>query len=317
VGLAALTLEFVERPVRASQTGWRVPALLCAAMALIGGSGLALQQSDGLIASYPADIRTIAQAEFGFDFGEYRSARCFLDLEQGPDAFAPECWDQRASGGNATMLWGDSHAASLFPGLSTLLAEDLRHPQLAQFTKARCPPLINPPAQSSRLCAETNAHVLHQIAAAPPDTVVLGGHWAFYVGASAADTLQLVELRRTVAALQALGVRRIVVMGHLPTWTTPLPRMLLTTWRQSHAIPERSLVALDPRAVAADRAVREVLLGTGATFISPIEALCNAAGCLVTQTRGGVAYPMAHDESHLTVDGSAALIRRSPQQIFN
>ena len=57
--------------------------------------------------------------------------------------------------------------------------------------------------------------------------------------------------------------------------------------------------------------------GTGALFISPIETLCNAAGCLVTQQRNGVAYPMAHDESHLTADGSAALVLRSRARLFN
>ena len=106
-------------------------------------------------------------------------------------------------------------------------------------------------------------------------------------------------------------------MGHLPTWTAPLPRVLLTAWRQSGAVPERSLLSLDARAVAADDAVRRALQGTGAVFISPIQTLCNAAGCLVTRQRGGVAYPMAHDESHLTADGSTALVQRSRAPLFN
>ena len=312
VALAALTLEYIERPLRANAWGPRTATALCAVMLCIGAAGLALQASDGLMARYPKDVQHIAKAEFGFDYGQYRSSRCFLDLEQGPAQFAGEC----AGLPGGTLLWGDSHAASLFPGLAGAMpdAQGLQH--LSQYTKARCPPLLQPPLGSSRGCAESNAFALRQVAATAPRTVVLGGHWSFY-GGKGTESLPLAELRRSVQALRALGVPRIIVIGHLPTWTAPLPRVLLTAWRQSDVVPERSLLALDARAVTADRAVRLALEGTGALFISPIDALCNAAGCLVTHMRNGVAYPMAHDESHLTADGSAALVRRSRARLFN
>ena len=331
VALAALTLEYIERPLRRSAWGPHTATALCAVMVAIGAAGLALKASDGLMARYPAGVQSIAKAEFGFDYGQYRSSRCFLDLEQGPGQFAAECAGQRGG----TLLWGDSHAASLFPGLAGAMAEVQGLRQLSQYTKARCPPLLQPPPGSSRGCAESNAFALRQVAATAPRTVVLGGHWSFYgngdgdgdgdgngdgnghSNSAGAGLLPLAELRRSVLALQALGVPRIIVMGHLPTWTAPLPRVLLTAWRQSGVVPERSLLSLDARAVAADHAVRRALQGTGALFISPIDELCNAAGCLVTHLRNGVAYPMAHDESHLTADGSAALILRSRARLFN
>ena len=312
VALAALTLEYIERPLRANAWGPSTATALCAVMLCIGAAGLALQASDGLMARYPKSVQNIAQAEFGFNYGQYRSSRCFLDLEQGPAQFAGECAGQ--AGG--ILLWGDSHAASLFPGLAASMPTPQGLQQLSQYTKARCPPLLQPPPGSSRSCEASNAFALRQVAATAPRTVVLGGHWSFYAGAGAASP-PLNELRRSVLALQALGVPRIIVMGHLPSWTAPLPRVLLTAWRQSGVVSVRSLLALDARAAAADKAVRLALQGTGAIFISPIDELCNAAGCLVTQWRNGVAYPMAHDESHLTADGSAALISRSRARLFD
>lgn len=319
VALAALTLEYIERPLRANAWGPRTATALCGVMLCIGAAGLALRASDGLMARYPKDVQSIAKTEFGFDYGQYRSSRCFLDLEQGPAQFASEC----AGLQGGTLLWGDSHAASLFPGLAAVMpaalvaASGLQGMQsLSQYTKARCPPLMQPPSGSSRGCAQSNAFALRQVAATAPHTVVLGGHWSFY-GGGGAEALPLAELRRSVQALQALGVPRIIVMGHLPTWTAPLPRVLLTAWRQSGVVSERSLLALDARAVDADRAVQHALEGTGALFISPIDTLCNAAGCLVTQLRNGVAHPMAHDESHLTAEGSAVLVRRSRARLFN
>ena len=47
------------------------------------------------------------------------------------------------------------------------------------------------------------------------------------------------------------------------------------------------------------------------------QTLCHAAGCRVTSRRGGVAYPMAHDESHLTADGPAARVLRRRAPLFN
>ena len=264
------------------------------------------------MARYPKEVQSIAKAEFGFDYGQYRSGRCFLNLEQGLAQFAGEC----AGPQGGTLLWGDSYAASLFPGPAEAMPDAQGPQHLSQYTKARCPPLLQPPPGSSRGCEESNAFPLRQVAATAPQTVVLGGYWSFYGGAGA-EALPLAELRRSVRALQALGVPRIIVMGHLPTWTAPLPRVLLTAWRQSGVVSERSLLALDERAMAADRAVRLTLQGTGALFISSIGAPCNAASCLVTQLRNGVAYPMAHDESHLPADGSVALVRRSRARLFN
>ena len=313
VALATLTFEFVERPLRFGRLAPHAPAALCATLALIGAGGFALQQTDGLLAAYPAQLRQIAQAEAGFDFGAYRSARCFLDLEQGPSDYAAECGLQTAHLTDTTLIWGDSHAASLYPGLAAAATDAASDHRLAQFTKARCPPLALPPSGSSARCAEANQFVLRQIAAAPPDTVVLAAHWSLYSAVGGAGTLGLDELRRTVKWLEDHGVRRVVVLGNLPTWTAPLPRVLLTSWKRSGLIPERSLEALDPASLAMDGRVRNALVGTHAVFISPHDALCTADGCLVSRRQNGVTYPMAHDTSHLTVEGSAVLVhlRRS------
>ncbi len=309
VALAAITFEFVERPLRFGRLAPRAPVALCATLALIGAGGLALQQSDGLLAAYPAQVRPIAQAEFGFDFGTYRSNRCFLDLEQGPSSFAQECDWTVLQRDRTTLLWGDSHAASLYPGLSAVLGEARPDRHLAQFTKARCPPFEASPVRSSARCAQTNASVLRRIAQSPPDTVVIGAHWSFYGDPTRPDALPLGSLRSTVARLKGHGVRRVIVIGHLPTWTIPLPRVLLTEWKRSGAIPERNLASLAPEGLTMDRNIRLGLLGMAAEFVSPMEGLCNPSGCLTAVWRNGTAYPVAHDESHLTADGSLALIQ--------
>ncbi len=316
VGLAALTVDFVERPLRAGALGRVAVPALCAAMVLTGLGGWALRASDGWLARVPDALQPIARADFGTDFSTYRAGRCFLDLEQGPDAFHGSCAAAPSSSLSATamLLWGDSHAASLYVGLQASAAG------LAQFTKARCPPLLQTPAGASRGCAQTQAFVWEwlrrQTPQKMPHTVVLGGHWSFYGWGKDSASLTS-QVRATVLALQALGVQRVVVMGHLPTWTTPLPRLLLAQWRDSGAVPDRLLGPLDRQALVADTQLRRALVGSGAVFISPYDALCNAQGCRTMERRGGLLMPLALDESHLTADGSALLVGLSHDRLFH
>ena len=59
------------------------------------------------------------------------------------------------------------------------------------------------------------------------------------------------------------------------------------------------------------------MAGSGAVFISPYDALCNAQGCRTLEQRGGRLMPLALDESHLTASGSALLVDLSHERLFN
>ena len=323
VGLAALTMEYIERPIRfgarCSRAVSRMAVTLGGAMACIGLAGLGLKWSDGLLGTYPPLVQEIARADLAAHDRGYRSHKCFLDLETGAAAFSAECWPAAPPGRRLTLLWGDSHAAALYPGLAATVglappgaAEPARtQPVLAQFTKARCPPLDALPAQASRGCREVNEHVWQRIAQQVPDTVILAGYWSLYAGKGVSAEPVLASLRGTVQRLNALGVRQVVVMGHLPTWHEPLPRALLRAWERDGDVPERLLAGLDGHALRLDDEVRRAMAGSTARFLSPIEHLCNALGCLATHTERGIAQPLVHDESHLTLAGSVALVQRS------
>jgi peptidoglycan/LPS O-acetylase OafA/YrhL len=313
VGLAALTVDFVERPLRSGAFGRLAVPALCAAMVATGLGGWALHASDGWLARMPDALQPIARADFGADFSTYRAGRCFLDLEQGPDAFHGSCASAPPAAAGL-LLWGDSHAASLYAGLKPSARE------LMQFTKARCPPLMHTPTGASRGCAQTQAFVWNWLRLQGPQqvphTVVLGGYWSFYTWGTGEQSLTS-QVNATVRALQALGVKRVVVMGHLPTWTTPLPRLLLAEWRDFGTVPEHLLMPLDNQALVADTQLRRALAGTGAVFISPYDAFCNALGCRTMVRRDGRWVPLALDESHLTAQGSALLVDLSHARLFN
>ena len=316
VVLAALTYELLEKPVRFGSRAPRTPVALCVVLAAIGACGWILNQTDGLIETYPHSVRSLARAEFGARYEEYRMGTCLLRLEQGPEGFADSCVERREIGQRQVFLWGDSHAASLYPGLKSLLDDDHAGPRLAQFTASRCPPLLSVAAQLSRQCERVNAFVLDRIAAQRPATVVLAGYWSLYGRDSAQVNVNMASLRETVRHLRAMGVQRVVVFGHMPTWTIGQPRVALKEWARSRTVPQRSDDYLDRDSLTMDSVVERALAGTGAVFVSPIAQLCNRSGCLVSTQRHGEFQAVMFDESHLTATGSQYLIRASAAMLL-
>jgi peptidoglycan/LPS O-acetylase OafA/YrhL len=69
--------------------------------------------SSGVYSRYPKDIATVL-ATMNYDYGrDARLYTCWLTDERGPRDFGPICF----AGDKSVMIWGDSQAARLYPGL--------------------------------------------------------------------------------------------------------------------------------------------------------------------------------------------------------
>ena len=312
VVLATATYYAVERPFRYGWLARRAPLLLTAGLAVVGGLGWLLYRSDGLVDRYPEAVRAIAQVQVRTDYERYRLERCFLRSEQRPGSFADECVDAAHPERPLLLLWGDSHAAALFPGLqdaATLAPGGLR---LAQYTAAACPPGMSAPMPDNPHCAQVNAFVCDRIAQLRPSTVVLAANWSAYLdpesGVHQPEPLDLVS--QTIAALRSQGVQDVIVVGPLPRWHTAPPRILLKAWADELPLPERSTQVLDEKVILLDQALETAVSASGARYFSPIGALCDPRGCIVSIRAGGRVHAIAFDETHLTAAGSRWLIGR-------
>jgi hypothetical protein len=121
----------------------------------------------------------------------------------------------------------------------------------------------------------------------------------------------MTQLRETVRWLQRIGVKRVVVFGHVPTWTIAQTRVAMTNWNRTRRIVERTFDHLDPSSAALDDAVSRAVAGTGAQFVSPMSKLCDETGCLVALHRQDGMHAVAYDNSHLGAEGSFELVSRS------
>jgi peptidoglycan/LPS O-acetylase OafA/YrhL len=307
--LSWLTYRFIELPIRRRTSVFSrraaVPALLGGG-AVLALAGLAVIHLDGMPDRFSESLRPFLTYDYGarpaFD-GE-----CFLH----PAATAGDWNESRcveAQGDPKTpllVLWGDSHAAQLRPGL-----EEVRHERkfrIAQMTAAGCPPYVDFDMSRRPPCRDENDLFVRKIAQLQPDIVVISADWVQY------EELRLGPFRASIAALQQAGIRHIVVVGPVPHWYSALPGVLLHIAMQNQ---QRVPSNVDPelQAIMPEAALRKLVENAGATFVSAIEALCPANRC-VTMTEYGPQYLTSFDGSHLTDPGSQLLVRRIADQLF-
>ena len=293
VALAYGTYRLFELPARRLAGRGRRPAALVAPLAAVGCAGLAVFFSAGLPGRLPVELQQLSTVAFDYKHA-YRESRCFLQPWQGARAFRPDCVD--AGSGKLLLLWGDSHAAHLYPGLAP--AARKRGFRIAQRTASACPPLLDYRSGERPKCHEINAAALATARELRPTTVVLSAQWEKYPS--------LDGLRATVAALRRLGVPEIVVVGPSPNWPNGVAQALFREVKRGglDRFPTRLKRELSPAPARADRRLRPLAHELGVTYIAPLDVLCNDDGCLARVEDRGEQLAF-WDPSHFTAAGSS------------
>jgi peptidoglycan/LPS O-acetylase OafA/YrhL len=298
VFLAWATYRFVERPIR---FGMRMmPGIkiggLAAAMVVVGLIGLAADKTDGLPIRYPSSIRGFLLTSRETQ-SYWRLGKCML-LLQDPSEFTPDC----AGSGRRPLLliWGDSYAAALYPGLDHFSSE--RGYSVAQYNSSACAPLIGYDNPYRPFCKSVNDFTLQKIAELKPDVVILDGTWRV----SEDDARRGIAV--TVSKLKDLHIKKIVVMGPVATWGGDgLAANVLDYYRENSSaalIPVHTWYRTnDDWTRPFDEFLGEQTRTAGAEYISTRKIMCNADGCLTRIGPNGSEL-VAFDTGHLTIPGS-------------
>jgi peptidoglycan/LPS O-acetylase OafA/YrhL len=309
IALGWVSYRLVENPARGLVNRLRLaPALAaCAAMLLAPFAAAAVvhYRHDRLMAlryqGHPrlADVRALEAFQARY-FNElykplYREGSCFMTPEKSHGDFAPDC----AGRPGGIVLWGDSHAAHLWPGLKALAEPG----SVTQWTASGCPPLLNEEFARRPHCRAINDWVLRQVMESRPQVLILAGAWIKYDEAA---------LRRGLAeTLSRLNADpawrpRIVLVGSVPAWRKPLPRLLASDFLNGDE-RARSRNDLDPNMARRDALVKQAA-GTQAEFFSPISAACDEDGCLRYFEKDGTRIPFAFDYGHLVEESSLLVV---------
>jgi peptidoglycan/LPS O-acetylase OafA/YrhL len=302
--LSWLTFKWIEKPLRHGAKGGLKAASLCVTVFIVGAIGYNSFDREGL--EFRAADQNFKKTGYDWRTG-YRFEQCFLvDVVNQQTGFADLCAGDPKSTLPKLMIWGDSHGASIYPGFQRK-SKELGF-DLAQFTVSGCPPVVDFSVQRRPHCRRLNQFVLQHIAQYPPDVLILSAFWSMYDGQNQWSKLELDDLRKTVIELKTLGVKKIILFGHLPVHRenqTKIARRLLT---ENKALRSEETLLKQSRAFEAP--LRELAKAHNISFVSPIELLCNPEGCLLSSDQKSV-IPLAWDAGHLTEVGSVLLLNQA------
>ncbi|CCV04620.1 Acyltransferase 3 [Mesorhizobium metallidurans STM 2683] len=296
--LAALTWRFVERPFRAGGAGRLMPQgrLLAPAtlsLILLAGIGTTIDRADGFDYWLSDQQREIMAFKAYERSGLYRERSCFLDLDQGAEEFSPDC----AAG--QSLIWGDSHAAALAPGLRAKLPGGL-----AQFTASRCPPLD---ANGDPRCAAINQAVMASLETGHYQRIFIHADWA-------AHRLDYKSaFQATIDAIRRISPDApIYIIGGVPQWRPTLPdRMVGAGQDLQLGMTTRVDAGLLSWLRDSDRRVADAVDGIENTsFHSLLDLLCSGDLCISAAQHDGIKEPLSWDHAHLTKSGSILVAKR-------
>lgn len=306
-----LTYEFIEKPIRVSKSQggrWdRIPQVIFASLMAVTAISVLLPRLHLGVFETPRWAVLFDEKK-----DEYRSAyrygSCFLTRDQTGAGFGQNCFWNARSDKPRWLLWGDSHAAHLYPGLSNKAGTE--NFELAQLTSSACPPIVGlNRVPMSHNCPSVNSTVEKIISQFKPKVVIIGAAWLWYMGAGAGALVKPEDIAKTVIWLRAHGVGQVYVMGPEPRWARSLP--LLLQANSMRDLPDRFDKGINSAAFTLEPIVRQAAESGGARFISALSALCDPQlGCLASAETKYGREPFDWDEDHFTAAGSKAAIDR-------
>lgn len=282
-----------------------VPQALIASVMSLGVIGLTVFYTDGVPSRLPSSVRAVATYNYDFK-SDARVEQCWLNETLPIDGYAEICYGNllRKDGRPSVVLWGDSHAARLFPGMNAVWGNIL---SIGQLTRNSCPPLLGYEGTIPDRCEESNQYIASTVMAHPDTTVILFAVWPNYSSTWDIKSEAGQSLLRTIQKLEGVGVERIIVMGPAPKWVTNLPQLVLTEiqkdFRQNQ-VPIRLNTHLDPGPKINEQEIRSLVASTTAEYFSVLDALCTTPdGCLVRTNNSETSFT-TWDYGHLTTAGA-------------
>ena len=313
--LAAMSYLLVERPVRSwilTTTPLRAAAIASLLFAMgatmVGAMMTGRLLPDGSVAAVPDDKAPVTLND--------RACRAATGLRGG---YCEQFIDGPAP--TRTALFGDSHAAHLFPGLGARLRE--RGENLIMVGEPLCPPFLKierVTEAGDSTCAAMNQQAFSYIAgAADLRHIVVAFRGGIYEGTEATGSTARIPgttilgrpaleagITETVRQLIALR-KRVTLVLPVPALSFELSECLGRPWALSPR-PLRTPCAESKPAVVAQQSwyrhfVSEFARQFPVTVVDPLTALCDDQHCWAIV--GG--QPRYSDNNHLGLSGSSTV----------
>lgn len=300
--LAWGTYRFVEAPVRRGPKGLLKVIVPSAAMIAAGVVALATYRANGIPGRFPKVIQDLDHFEFKYPIGDaWRAGTYFLTSDNSGADFKVD--RREVSPDRPTLfLWGDSHAAQLYPGYKKYFSGRYN---IVQRTAINTGPFLGMVRPYQPEMKGMNDFVFETVKRIHPDVVVLAADWYQY---------DWPRIEDTIGALKATGIGHITVIGPVPHWKGSLPQQLLIYYREhaGKALPTHMTQGAVESTAGIDAGLRRLCERLNVEYLSPYTLLADKDG-FITRLGDGADEIMAWDYSHLTVAGSEFLVAQFPK----
>ena len=210
------------------------------------------------------------------------------------------CFDAPINSDKSVFLVGDSHSGSLRAGLRPFLAS--KDISLYGVSTGWCGWYEIKPFDDDLICAEITKEFLASVSKSKPKVVIIAGYWAKM--SRSVDTEK--ALVAYIQLVQSLGVKKVVVIGQVPTYDAGLPQHLQNLYiGNGLPIPKltpRAQVDNDPKGT--QEQMRDFTYPPNVYFRSIDDLLCIKDSCRVTVGPNLKTDLIVWDYGHLTEAGS-------------
>ncbi len=321
--LAWLTYLLVEKPLRFGEAHRRKSLALVAVMVAVATLGFACYKTkdssswffagQGDAAKEVDELAAIHQTNLTRWQNPKETVKCF-QLPPPYDTPTADFFQRNgclsSSPGKASvLLMGDSHSASLSLGLRNWAnAAGVNFLQTSGFAG---PALycVDAPGDEREGCETAHIReVMKTIIATKPDVLVFNLYWS-----QSGTVRRFTDLKRykervlsSITKLaNSLGVKKVVVVGQMPTWYPNLPHSLIRNFISKHQkIPERTWTGVVKESLEMDTFMRSWNQPPGYYYFSVKDILCKDDGCLTRVGNDLATDIVVWDYGHLTQAGS-------------
>lgn len=317
IALAWVTKRRIEDPIRSARrvnaaNGSQPIAWLAAAHIGVAGLGAWAWLGKGLPWRLPRAMQEVASWAEPVGYNAWRLGACYYYLNS-TKPYAKDCTPTEGPGAPVILLWGDSHAGHLYPGLQSE-ASSLGF-RIAQWTMGSCPPTLSMLVGEGTLCNSRRRFIHDQLDKGTPETAIVAAYWQNYLQQNTEAQVRAAVIE-TVTALHRSGSKRVLLFGPGPIWNVSLQAELLRHMLLTHVyrVPSR-LKPQNGDSSRVDAEMSAIAKEAGAEYVSVLSVLCNEQGCL-TSKPGPHLELLYFDGSHLNVTGSELLMRATAPQVL-
>lgn len=309
--LAWATYKFIEQPIRLGKHTRVKTTTLFFLMVAVGCIGYNTYSRDGLAFRLKDREEFVDYFENSFPNWKYfkkinlpvvwRSECAFFNgkkyLEENVmdpkpvEQIDKSCYLRDLRFDKSVLIWGDSHAQALAPGVNKYIPKNW---QVLQVASSGCSPNPNVEAPSSiNQCDQSNYFALKTIRMTKPDVVVV----------AQANGHSPKSMREISEKLETLGVKKILFLGPTPQWTTDLPKIMARQlWLTK---PKRTHLGLNQEILNNNKLLlKNFKASEKSQFIDVIDFFCNKNGCFTFTNTDMKDSIITWDYGHLTPSAS-------------